>query len=308
MKELRKNKDNLLVCEECQRIFPVKSSLCQHISKYHNTQRYYDKWILNNKEDRCQECGNKNIFISIGKGYKNGCSRSHIVKINHDKIQKSIMEKYGVRSALCINGNRKRGMLKKYGVEYPGQSKIIKNKMKQTNLERYGVENPFQSEIFKKKIKQTNLKKYGVEYPTQSIKIRDKIKESFRKSYNCEYALQNIIFFNKQQKSAYYARKYKNTSIYYRSSFEFDFLNKYISKFKIKNGPTIRYILNNNNKIYYPDFYISSLNLIIEIKNSYLAKKDKLILETKQEAVLIEGFYYIMIIDKDYKEFNNLFL
>ena len=43
--------------------------------------------------------------------------------------------------------------------------------------------------------------------------------------------------------------------------------------------------------------------LIIEIKNSYHAQRDKLQLIAKKQTILNKGYNYIMIVDKDYSEF-----
>jgi len=293
-------------CLECSKVFSAKNGWSKHISTFHDPQKYYDKWILSNNDDTCQICGNKNIFISAGKGYKNGCSRNHIIRINHNKIEESLIKKYGVKSSLSLNKNRIVGMIKKYGVKNAGELDFIKEKIKKTNLYKYGVENPYQSEIFKKKIRETNLQKYGVEYPTQSYDIRQKIKESFKKSYNCEYALQNPEFFKKQQEYSRYSRKFKESNVYYRSSYEFDFLYRYYDKYKIINGPTTRYLYNGKNKIYYPDFLLPELNLIVEIKSSYLAVNDHEILVCKEKAIKKMGYNFIMIINKNYIEFEKL--
>ena len=304
MKEFKKIKE-LFVCEECHKTFKQKNSLSKHISTIHNSQEYYDKWLKNKDEDKCKICNNKNIFISIGKGYKCCCSREHLVKWNHIQIQNAIFKKYGVKSSLSLNKFREGGMIKKYGVKNPYQSEIIKMKIKNTWNQKYGVDNPFKSEKIKNKIKQTNKKKYGVEYPTQSAEIRNKIKESFKKSFEVEYALQNLELFIKQQKSAYYARKYMNSKIYYRGSFEFDFLNNYYNKINIQNANSIKYNFKGKTKIYFPDFYIPSLNLIVEIKNSYLVKKDIEKIEAKKKATIANGFNYIMIVNKDYSKFHS---
>jgi len=291
-------------CKECGKEALTKNALSKHISTYHNPQEYYDRWIKKDNEDICKICGNKNIFISFGKGYKNGCCREHIVKLNHTKINESIKAKYGVSSTLCLEENRIGGMLKKYRVKNAGELDFVKKKIRTTNLERYGVENPYQYEEFKQKIKNTNLKKYGVEYPTQSPEIREKIKDSFRRSYNCEYALQNPDFFEKYESNCRYARKFKNTNIYYRSSFELDFLLKYYDKLLIENAKSIKYELKGKSKIYYPDFYLPELDLVIEIKSSYLKKQTEDILLAKEKSIIDSGFNFIMILDKDYKEFN----
>ena len=86
-----------------------------------------------------------------------------------------------------------------------------------------------------------------------------------------------------------------------------NFLENYYDIFlDITRGPTIKYIINDINRRYYPDFFIPSLNLIIEIKSLYLAQKDKKIIEAKEKATIANGFNYIMIIEKDYSSFNSL--
>ncbi len=58
-------------------------------------------------------------------------------------------------------------------------------------------------------------------------------------------------------------------------------------------------------KRYLPDFYLEDINLIIEIKSIYYYNlhKNKNIL--KKESTLKKGFDYIMIVDKNYYEFEN---
>ena len=80
--------------------------------------------------------------------------------------------------------------LKKYGVEYPGQSKEVKDKIKQTNIERYGVECTLHAEEIKDKIKQTNLERYGVECTLHAEEIKDKVKQTNLERYGVECTLQ----------------------------------------------------------------------------------------------------------------------
>ena len=82
-------------------------------------------------------------------------------------------------------------------------------------------------------------------------------------------------------------------------------LKKYYEKFlDIKRGPRIQYYYQGKKHYYFSDFYIPSKNLIIEIKNSYLAKKDKDILEHKKQECVNQGFDWLMIINKDYSSFT----
>jgi len=172
--------------------------------------------------------------------------------------------------------------VKKYSVEYPLQDKIINNKQKDSMIRNWGVFNPGQSD-----------------------KLNVKKKDTFLLRYNCENPLQIQEIFYKTQVSGYKCKKFKETNIYYRGSYELDFLEKYYDKFSdIKNGPSIKYKFENKNKVYHPDFFIPSLNLIIECKNSYLVEKDKEIIEEKKKATIANDFKYIIIVDKDYSKFN----
>jgi len=73
----------------------------------------------------------------------------------------------------------------------------------------------------------------------------------------------------------------------------------------IKRGFSIKYKLNNDNLIYFPDFYLEKLNMIIEIKSSYWYKfhEDRNIEKEKECKKL--GYIYILIVNKDYSEFNK---
>lgn len=71
---------------------------------------------------------------------------------------------------------------KKYGVEYPFQSKKIQEKSTLTTLSKYGVDNPFKSKEIKEKIKKTNLNKYGVEYNSQREEMRKKLSDCIKKN------------------------------------------------------------------------------------------------------------------------------
>ena len=245
MKQFRKNKEGLFICEECKNVFKSKRSLVLHIRHSHNSEykKYYDKWLKEETEGKCKICSKLTKFSGFKYYYDNCCS----------KICKDI---------------------------YRGQ------RIEEENLKNFGVKNSYQREDVKEKIKNICLEKHGVEYPQQCKEIYDKT-----------------------QKNACWSKKYKTTNLNYRGSYELDFLKKYYNKFlDLQNGLFIRYTFKNKNKIYFPDFYIPSLNLIIEIKNSFNAKKDKKKIKAKRKATISSGFNYIMIVDKNYIEFESIIL
>ena len=182
------------------------------------------------------------------------------------------------------------------------QYKYIEIHKKQTNKEKYNVENVFQIEKIKEKSKITWMKNYGYEYAQQSNIVREKCKQTCLERYNVEYCQQNKEIHEKGQRTRFELKQFRDTDIWCQGSYELDFLEKYYST-EIQRGPSIEYKYEDKNKIYFPDFYIPSLNLIIEIKNSYLAKKDKEIITAKEKATIANGFNYIIIIEKDYKDF-----
>jgi hypothetical protein len=73
------------------------------------------------------------------------------------------------------------------------------------------------------------------------------------------------------------------------------------------NAKSIKYLFENKEHWYHPDFFIPSLNLVVEIKNSYLFKRDFLQIQAKEKATIASGFKYIIIVDKDYTEFKKLY-
>lgn len=97
-------------------------------------------------------------------------------------------------------------------------------------------------------------------------------------------------------------KKFEN--LHYQGTYELDFLTKYYNQ-DLKNGPTIRFNFENENKIYFSDFYYEPLNLIIEIKSEYYYNKYLSKNLAKQKACLEQGYDFIFVINKDYSEFDK---
>jgi hypothetical protein len=321
--------DNKYECEECHLFFKSKNGLSNHVNKKHNIKIYYDKWLKNENEGFCEICGKETKFRSIKyNGYYPCCSKKCVNK-HREKI---CLQKYGVNN---INQNneikirRKKVNMEKLGVEYPMQNENVKNKRKENYFNKHGIYHQMKDDKIKNKIKNTNIKKYGTpcslsndsikikrdktwlekygtKYIFQSEKIKEKSKITCLKKYGVENASQNHDIFIKQQKSSFIIKKYKDTNLLYQGSYELDFLNKYYNELQIENGKTIKYKYNNKEKSYHSDFFIPDLNLIVEIKNSWLYKRDLNILNEKEKSTLEKGYNYILILDKNYDEFKKI--
>jgi hypothetical protein len=178
-------------------------------------------------------------------------------------------------------------------------------------MDRYGVEYTFLDPEIKEKGKHTNLKKRGVDNSWKDPEVRAKALNAYFERTGYHHPMQNPEIFEKQQKNAMWAHQYKDTNLIYRGSYELEFLDLYYERFKndISKGPTIKYFLKSDNNwhIYHSDFFIPSLNLVIETKSfRTIQLQTQEEVDAKKEYTLKSGFNYIMILEKDYTEFNKL--
>lgn len=166
-------------------------------------------------------------------------------------------------------------------------------KIDKTVKNKYNADNVFQTDKVKDKIKKTMQKRYDVDYPGQMYKNR--IASSKR-----------MIKFNKSWFKNIRIKKYKDTDLYYQSSYELEFLelceaNNIIDR--ISNGNSYKYLTKEFGHSLLTDFCID--NIEIEIKSSYILKKQggMQVLNAKREAVESAGKRYMFLLDKDYSEF-----
>jgi hypothetical protein len=236
----------------------------------------YNYQTKDNKKYTCHKC-------SIIKAKKTKKIRYGNENFNNrEKAQKTIFEKYNVDHISKIPGHYNKvikTMNEKYGMHF-SKTAEFKEKFKKSMNDNFGVDYPMESDIIRKKSENTLMNKYGVHNISQ-------LKSNFEKI----------------KKSSLNIKKYRDSNIYYQGSFELDFLEKFYNKIEISNAPSIKYNLNKSDHIYFPDFYIKSYNLIIEIKSSYFYNRDYKIIKEKEKFVINSGFNYLLILDKNYEEF-----
>jgi len=289
MKNSEKSQNPIFICKLCNKKCFNFKSLGSHIIKFHKipTQIYYDKFLKKDTDEICKKCKNKTQFRNLARGYLDYCSRKCFLN-SEEYLKKS------------ENTN-----LIKYGVKWLSQNKNLANKMQikrnKTKLEKYGDE----KYCNKEKVFQTNIRKYGNKCSLNNIEIKKTAKETLFKNYGVEYNMQNKYLFEKNQKSGFKLKQFNNTNIWYRRTYELDFLENFYDKYPdIQNGPTIKYHFAGKNRVYFPDFYIPSLNLIVEIKSLYFYKKYEETIKEKERATISKGFKYLMIMDKNYININ----
>jgi hypothetical protein len=296
MKQFRKNSEGHFICEECGKTYNTKRGLGLHIKHkhYNDKKEYFDKWIKDQNDGICITCGEETPFNHQWNRYEKNCSRDCIKKYNYNQTKDGNLKKYGVKNQFQrkeITSKIKEIKIEKYGIPHSI------HKTRETLLKRYGVDNPSKLEWVKQKISVSNKK--------CSLEALQKRKNSVHNKYGVENIMQNKSIFEKSQKTRFLRKKFKDTDVFYQGSYELDFLEKFYDKIDIENGPSIPYLFEGNLHVYHSDFYIPSLNLVVEIKNSYLFKRDYNKINEKEKAVISNSFNYCIIINKDYAEFNS---
>jgi len=209
--------------------------------------------------------------------------------------------------------------IKRYGQEWGLQNKKIKEKSRKTLLEKYGVDNiskvkyiresrkdNFINDEFKEKSRKTLLEKHGVDNISKVEYIKNKKKITCLKNWGVENPIQSIIIFNKSQKSGKKIKLHDKTNLYYRGSYELDFLDFCIdNNIVVEKGKTIIYYKNDKKKYYHSDFYLPYYNLICEIKSDYYYDKYYDINLLKEKYTKKIGYNFIFIINKNYNGFKN---
>lgn len=151
---------------------------------------------------------------------------------------------------------------------------------------------------------------------------RKAYREMFKKRMKSKYGKTHILDDPEQQKKMLGNRK---ISLEYKwndgrisvvnSKLELSFLNFLENTYRFNKDclmepPTIYYTIGKNTSSFYlPDFYIPSLNLIVEVKgtNPHYQNRDSYKEELKASATRSEGFNFIQINDENYIEFNSFF-
>jgi len=283
-------------------IIHAKCDICDEETQLKKTN--YTKSLKSHNYYCCQKC----VAYKVNKTFlkKYGVDNVFQLESTKDKIKETNIEKYGVESPQQNKDIKKKTLktnLERYGTEYTFQSNEVKEKIKQSISEKYGVEHPMYSKEIKDKIKQTNLERYGFEYSTQNENVKKKFRTTCLKKYGVENPMQNDKIFEKTLKNSFYKKNFNKLK--YQGSYELDFIKKY-EYLNITNFKSIEYEFNNKQRKYFPDFYYEEKNLIIEIKSDYTYNKFLEKNLEKQKSCIDQGYDFIFIIDKDYKDFDIL--
>lgn len=162
------------------------------------------------KDQTVKTCSDKCRYILA--------SRNKDIATMKDRLQHTMMEKYGVENAMQLpefqdkikqTNKEKYGSewytqteeyrqavkatdLEKYGVDHHLKSKEVIEKRTETVRERYGSDNIFSSEFGKRRVRSVLMKKYGIENPSQNPEIKAKATRNSRRS-NLEKRIESML-------------------------------------------------------------------------------------------------------------------
>ena len=227
---------------------------------------------------------------------------------NSPEHKKLIKEKYGVENVFQSNEIKdkiKKTNIEKYGAENPQQNIDIRRQTENTKLERYGFKHWNQTKVI-----ETLMEKYGVDNPLKSQEIRDKVKNTCLERYGVEHVMHDPkIFFRCQSAQTQTRYKFKEKTlpsgkiIYYQGyeGYVIDYiLLSGISEDDLENEkykvPVISYEFEGKKRKYFPDIFIKSKNLLVEVKSTYTYTKDADKNLAKHWASKKQGYNHTIII------------
>jgi hypothetical protein len=250
---------------------------------------------------KCSAYKNKMTYFN-----KTGFTHQMLNQEIKDKIKKTNLEKYGVEHPKKNIEVRKKSIetcLRNNGVEY---GFLLFDKCKESLKYLYGVDNPMKNEKIKNKVFETNILKYGVKTSLLNTDVRKKSTDKMIELFGTSHALQNSEIMDKMIRNSLKFKKHE-IGILYQGSYEKDFLDICVEKnIEVERGLTIKYMMGDKNLVYFSDFFIPKLNLVVEIKSTWIWQKHEEKNIKKAEEVINNGYNYILILDKKYDDFFKI--
>lgn len=256
-----------ITCDKCLRNYEFEfRGVFKYVDKEYECRSCMSKRLI---KDGTRKKFNKEMNRKISDNTKIKMLDENYKSNYYKKRRKTLLDNHG-NETFNNQEKRRRTMLENGTSDY--RQSIVN-----TMMERHGM-------IFnnQEKKKQTTFDRYGVYHTNQ-------VPE----------------FFRKMQISSFLLKKHDDTGLFYRGSYEKDFLDFcYTNNISVDNfDGNIKYTEKN---VYYPDFFIKDFNLIIEIKSTYILERYYDVSMLKRKACLDQSYLYLFIIDKKYEEFADM--
>lgn len=214
-------------------------------------------------------------------------------------------------------------MVERFGVEHPTHRPGWRETYKATLKENYGVEHPFYSpELLAKRhatclIRHGNiwgvgeeaklkkiaglLERFGVVNVFQLAEVQEKARETSLLRYGTVYPMQYGLVFRRGLRASFRSKLVTLPSGRvislqgYEPQILLELLQTYPeSAFEFETIPTIPYQdpATGKSRAYHPDFFIPTLNLLIEVKSDWTLLRDYEVARAKQAAAIAAGYSF----------------
>lgn len=253
-------------CALCDREFIRGAALATHLRFSHKNwtkKDYYDVHI-GTMSNVCR-CGAQKKFRNIQEGYRLYCSHKC----------KGVYVDYG----RCNLGRKQSEshILKRLA----NTNQINKEaKRKKTMMALYGVSSPSELPTHKEKVKATSLERYGTEHPHQNRNVKSGV------------TWKKIVVEGRE----FHVQGYEDLFLKSLSSFDLRVDDVVHGK---ANCPQFKWVdESGKTHIYFPDFFIPTRNLIIEVKSAWTLKQSQVANDKKFSAVKDSGYNFMCVVYK----------
>lgn len=247
----------------------------------------------------------RNIDRLKDLGYTN-LKRNEKVVIPVEHLSIGSKHKVDVKCDICFNNKTidyksYNYSLNKHGF-YTCNGKCANLKREMTSTVLFGHKSWMKDTENVKLYKEKLLKTTGYSNNFSNPLAQQKHKDNMMMNYGVEFISQVPEFYKNQQISGFKMKMEEETGLYYRGTYELDFILKF-KHLGLKSGPRFKYF-SDKEHYYFSDFLIESLNIVVEIKSSYYWEKYLQTNLLKRKSCLNEGYNYYVLIDKDYESFK----
>ena len=286
-------------CGYCDDDAPFfRGKFLERIGKHQKYEWLKEQYIKKFGIPKCISCG-KDVKWNRGLPNKYCSPECFPNNWNQEKVKKTVKEKYKVDNVSFLH-NIKEKISDSNKENYKNNKEQIVEKFKNTCLDRFGVDSFSKTEDYFIKSKISYLKTLGVDHPSKTLKFRNDSSLRMIKN-NSEFDFTNC----------YKVKKYKDTKLTYQSSYEYDFLelcekNNILDR--VKNGNIYNFLTEEFDYGFRTILDYSIDDLEIEIKSSYILEKQGGydVINIKKTAVERAGKKFLLILDKDYSEFEKI--
>lgn len=235
-------------------------------------------------------------------------SKSDIIK---DRIRNTFTERYGEGVTNSMHVPEfvqaiKDTNMDRYGTETPQTLAWVQEKYKKTSLERYGYERPQQHTTVQEKTRATCMARLGVPYPQQHPKVREKSVDVCMEKYGVANVSQVPEVHDKIMKSVRRRKEYTMPSgrrvvLQGYEPFALDMLLEQYAEELIAvdtdQKPRIEYTASDGiTHYYFPDIFIPSENLIIEVKSKWTYESALEVNRLKRDACRAAGYQFQFLV------------